>query len=117
MGTTTHYQFPYPEASDPPAGHTQIKALADAVDAKLPLVQGGRVVATFNNQAAVSVQITFATAYSSPPTVVATGENRYRNVSVDNVTTTGCSIVMQSDNNDTKVTGPVDVNWIAFGAR
>ena len=32
MGTTTNYQIPYPEGSDPPAGHTQMQALAERVD-------------------------------------------------------------------------------------
>lgn len=34
MATTTH-GLPYPIASDAPAGHTQIQALADSVDAQL----------------------------------------------------------------------------------
>lgn len=31
-GTTANYGWPYPTASDVPAGHTQIQALADAAD-------------------------------------------------------------------------------------
>lgn len=37
MGTTTNFALPYPAGSDSPAGHTQIQALADAVDAALPI--------------------------------------------------------------------------------
>ena len=30
--TTPHYEFRYPENTDPPAGHLQIKALAEDVE-------------------------------------------------------------------------------------
>ncbi len=40
MGTTTNYGYPYPEASDPPAGHTQIQALAEAIDAETGAIFG-----------------------------------------------------------------------------
>lgn len=36
-GTTPTYAFPYPTASDVPAGHTQMQALATAVDTQLAL--------------------------------------------------------------------------------
>lgn len=35
MATTANRAYPYPIASDPPAGHTQIAALANAVDADM----------------------------------------------------------------------------------
>lgn len=47
--TTTKQSFPVPSAdgSDPPAGHTQIKALGDAIDAKWPVRSKGKsIIAT-----------------------------------------------------------------------
>ena len=118
MGTTAKHHFPYPEGSDPPAGHTQIKALADAVDAAVAdfqLIDHGRPQMTFSNSATASVAVTFAKPFKSPPAVVASGENRYRNISVDNITVTGCTIIGQTDSADTKVSGTIDVQWIAIG--
>lgn len=34
-GTTPTYGFPYPTASDTPAGHTQMQALAESLEAKI----------------------------------------------------------------------------------
>jgi hypothetical protein len=38
VGVTTHFSFPYPELSDAPDGPSQIKALADALDAELETI-------------------------------------------------------------------------------
>jgi hypothetical protein len=43
-GTTPVYGFPYPTASDTPAGHTQMQSLATAIENKIVTVD-----ATFNN--------------------------------------------------------------------
>jgi hypothetical protein len=40
-GTTSTYGFPYPTASDTPAGHTQMQALAQAVEDRLELLDPG----------------------------------------------------------------------------
>ena len=37
-GTTSTYGFPYPTASDVPAGHTQIQSLAQAVEDRIELL-------------------------------------------------------------------------------
>lgn len=43
-GKTTHYELPYPEVGEPPQGPSQIKALAEAVEAAL--LPAGTILAT-----------------------------------------------------------------------
>jgi hypothetical protein len=51
MGTTPNYAFPYPAGTDSPAGHTEIQALAAAVDTALNTEAGTRAAADATNAA------------------------------------------------------------------
>ena len=119
MGTTAHYGYPYPEGSDPPAGHTQIKALADAVDAAMLTstrgTQSGETLVTFSNAAVAQKDVTFAHPYSSPPAVTANASSDgYRNVGVDNVTANGFRVSVRTIDNQ-PVSSQTGLNWIAHG--
>lgn len=126
MGTTTR-GYPYPEPSDPPDGAAQMQALAEAIDTDTAALDGrvtiieagtaqsGTVVLTWSNTYTATAAVTFLKPYVSPPAVVVSSENRYRIISVSNVTTTGCTIVGQTDADDTLVSGSVDAWWIAHG--
>ena len=46
MGFTPNFNFPYPELTDTPDGATQVKALADAVDAEIEHVLSGGTVSS-----------------------------------------------------------------------
>ncbi len=75
MGTTANLGLPYPEASDPPAGHTQIQALADAVDTFLDgmlddtqfqfVAGSGSVPVNPNNDYQAKGRILFGRAFKS----------------------------------------------------
>lgn len=90
MGTTSNYALPYPAATDPPDGATQIQALATAVDTNLktvdnkvvaiPKIQAGQVSVTPGGTAINffsgsgqyyrgTATVTFATAFSATPAI------------------------------------------------
>jgi len=81
MGTTTNYQIPYPELTDPPDGAGQMKALATKVDTQLKAVdttlragivavQVGTVTLTGSGSTNVSATVTFSKAFTSAPVVM-----------------------------------------------
>jgi hypothetical protein len=115
MGTTPLHDLPYPEGSDPPAGHAQMRALAEAVEGALPLIQRGRAPVAISNAPNGNATVTFPRPYASPPTVVAVPDsNSFMMCVVGPITATTFRVDMRdvrgSNRNDTQA-----VFWIAVG--
>lgn len=114
MGTTFYHGYPYPESSDSPDGASQIRALAEAVDADMWTIQVNIASITLSAAVAGNVEVTFPSAFGGTPLVVAVAEDSYYNVSVYNVTTTGFNVACRHLNN-TAATTTVWLQWIAVG--
>lgn len=139
MGATNNYGLHYPESTDTPDGATQMRQLAEDVDSAIggvdakatgiAKVQGGSanispttsetfldVPSSNGTYHLGSVNVTFPSAFSSVPTVVASSNSTVPGVvievSVANITTTGCTIYAARGGTSG---ANVPVSWIAVG--
>lgn len=113
MGTTPDYGLPYPEASDPPDGATQMQSLATAVDTLVgAAVQAGQVTIPGGSG---SVAVTFDHPYATPPRVVL-GLQTGTTLGTDNlcwassITATGFTAFNERGNATS-----TNLQWIAVG--
>jgi len=88
MATTANRGYPYPIASDPPAGHTQIAALANAVDADMNVVDKVQAKKT-TADITVTASTTLVNATGLSASVIASTAYMFRAVCFYNAATGG----------------------------
>jgi hypothetical protein len=116
MGTTPLHDLPYPEGSDPPAGHVQMRALAEAVDEALPgyRVQKGSATVTHAAAQTASVDVTFPEPFTAPPTIVVTPTRSDFSLGIANVTASGFRVNSRFLAGSSS-SSSFAVTWIAVG--
>lgn len=113
-GQTSAFDLPYPDGADPPDGAAQIRALAEAVDAAMPLIQGGTVTVTWSSsQLADEVQVTFDRAYSSTPAILVTSGSGWVNAAYGVASPTGFRVRAADIRGPQSYSG--NVSWVAIG--
>lgn len=94
---TTPKGLPYPSSSDHTRLWEHFQALAEAIDAIIPMrVWTSDDIAVNITNSAGAAEVTFPPGlFTQPPTVVACGRDRVFNVGVGAVTTTSASITVR----------------------
>lgn len=117
MGTTATQAFPYPEATASPFVHLDLKALAEAVDAKLaaiPKIQSGnQAVGIIANGGASSLVVTFPVAFATVPKVVCTPGSARLGVAIESVSTT--QVTLGFNNFSGASSSASTAHWVAVG--
>jgi hypothetical protein len=115
MGTTPNLNLPYPELTDSPDVPRDIKALALAVEAKLPRIATGHVSAPGTADGAAT--ITFPAGRFTTAPRIALGVTPFPGNNIvydfDQVTATGFRVLAYNATNGVGTGVPVSCDWIA----